>query len=353
MKFRLAIAVLAASLCLSPVSAQELAQPAAEVGTASIPTGETVTYTFKPSGTAPFPTILYLQGYPCRTAAPEDERNFARNKMISAFVEAGYLVHIAEKPGLGGGQSSTECKDLTYSEEVAAFGKVLDQLQSNPEVDTDNLYIFGHSMGGQTAPLIAKDRNVTGIITYGIHAKPWFEFMIDITRAQAERIGIDPAAADKETRAIIPFLYDLMIAKRDWEYLSETHQEALAIGVFRAEGEYLNARHYTFWADLNDAEFVGAWSEYEGRVLSMYGEYDIASISDEGAQRIARVVNANNASNARAVVVPRTGHGFATVEGPFEEYLAQRFSPQWSGTAEAELFNQDVADIVIDWIGEQ
>ncbi|MEM6826372.1 MAG: alpha/beta fold hydrolase [Pseudomonadota bacterium] len=353
MHVRPMITAMVAVLFSVPGSAEDLVQPAAEVGAATIPTGETVTYTFKPDGSGPFPTILYLQGYPCRTAAPEDERNSARKRMITAFVEAGHLVHIAEKPGLGGGQSSAACKDLTYSEEVAAFDQVLDQLQQRPDVDSENLYIFGHSMGGQTAPLIARNHKVKGIITYGIHAKPWFEFMIDITRAQAERIGIDPAVADEETQAIIPFLYDLMILKRDWDYLSTTHSEALATGVFRADGEYLNGRHYTFWADLNDADFAKAWSGYDGRVLAMYGEYDIASISDEGAQRIADIVNFSNTGRAQVQVVPRTGHGFATIDGTFEDYLAQRFGVDWSGSVEASMFNQDVADRMIGWIEGQ
>ena len=353
MRLQLAACILWALTTIAPAQAQDPVLSSAVEGTATVPTGETVTYTFKPEGSGPFPTILYLQGYPCRTASPADERNFARNRLINAFVEAGYLVQIAEKPGLGGGQSATKCKDLLYRDEVAAFAEVLDQLLASPDTDAENLFIFGHSMGGQTAPLIAKGRKVSGIITYGIHAKPWFEFMIDISRAQAERIGLDPTKAHAETSAMIPLLYDLMIAKRDWDYLSTTHQDALGIGVFSAEGEYLNGRHYRFWADLNDANFVEAWSGYDGRVLAMYGEYDIASISAEGAQRIARLVNHANPGRARALVIPRTGHGFETIKGPFEEYLSQRFGSEWSGSKEASMFNDNVARRSIDWMEQQ
>jgi pimeloyl-ACP methyl ester carboxylesterase len=353
MRFQLVAGMLWALATIAPAQAQDPIPASVVEGSATIPTGETVTYTFKPEGSGPFPTILYLQGYPCRTASPADERNFARKRLISAFVEAGYLVHVAEKPGLGGGQSTRECKDLLYREEVAAFAEVLDQLLASSDTDPENLFIFGHSMGGQTAPLIARNRKVRGIITYGIHAKPWFEFMIDISRAQAERIGIDPAKAHAETAAMIPLLYDLMIAKRDWDYLSTTHQDALSIGILRAEGEYLNGRHYRFWADLNDANFVDAWSGYGGSVLAMYGEYDIASISAEGAERIARIVNHANPGRARALVVPRTGHGFATIDGPFEEYLSQRFGSEWSGSTEDSMFNDNVTGSGIDWMEQQ
>lgn len=342
----------AALALAAPVQAERTHAPEAEIGSAVIPTGQTVTYSFRPDGNGPFPTVLFLQGYPCRTAAPEDPRNFARNRMISRFVDAGYLVHIAEKPGLGGGNSTKACKDLLYREEVAAFSAVLDQLSASPDVDFERLFIFGHSMGGQTAPLIAQGRNVRGIVTYGIHAKPWFEFLIDLARAQAERIGIDPVVADRETRMMIPFLYDLMIAKRDWNFLADQHREALGIGILRADGEYLNGRHYRFWADLNDAPLVENWAAYDGHVLALHGEYDIASISEEGAERIASIVNRHHPGQAEPGIIARTGHGFATLDAPFADYLALRFSPDWSGEQEASLFNEALADRVVQWMDE-
>lgn len=320
------------------------------MGEAKVPTGLTTTYTYLPEGEAPYPAILYLQGYPCRSAHPDDDKNLARNKLIVQFVEAGFVVHIAEKPGIDDERSSKACKDLTYSEEVAAFSSVLDQLLAAPNIDPEQVYLFGHSMGGQTAPLIARDKDVAGIITFGIHAKPWFEFMIDISRAQSERLGMDPVAIEKETRTMVPFLYDLMIGTDPWSMLAEKHTDALGIGIMRAEGEYLNGRHYSFWRDLNAAPFIEAWTGFDGRVLAMYGEYDIASISSEGADRIAATVNHGSPGQATAVVVPKTGHGFATNKGSFDDYKAVRFSKDWAGETEASYFNDDLGPLVIDWI---
>jgi hypothetical protein len=346
-------ATLLACAALTGTQINAAGAPIAATGTAAIPTGETVTYTFAPDGTGPHPGVLYLQGYPCRSADPDDIKNLGRNRLVAAWVKAGFLVHIAEKPGLGGGQSSKECKDLLYVEEVAAFREVLGQMFTNPEVDPENIFIFGHSMGGQTAPLIAADYEIKGIITYGIHAKPWFEFMIDITRAQAERLKFDPVRANSDTAKVIPFLYDLMIAKKDWAYLEKTHQEGLSVGVFRADGEYLNGRHYRFWADLNDAPIVDVWAKTKAPVLAMYGEYDIASISSEGAERIARIVNHHNPGKAQVMVVPRTGHGFAMMDAGFDEYLEARMGKGWSPEAEAAMFNEDVSKRVIDWMETQ
>lgn len=252
-------AVLMLLLSTSPTAqADDKVELPVEIGSSVIPTGETVIYTYRPDGIGPHPTILFLQGYPCRVASHEDDKNRARQKLVKQLVAKGYLVHIAEKPGLGGGVSNVDCRDLLYSQEVAAFQSVLDNLIESPDVDRENLYLFGHSMGGQTAPLIAQGRPVRGIITYGIHAKPWFEFMIDVSRAQSERLGMDPAIAEQETRQMIPFLYDLMVEKLSWTQLKTKHADTIAIGILRADGAYLNGRHYSFWADLNDASVLEA-----------------------------------------------------------------------------------------------
>lgn len=327
-----------------------------EIGKISIPTGTTEIHIYRPDGVGPFPVIYFLQGYPCRTINPAHEKSKARARLIERFVKSGYLVYMAEKPGMGelaeGTHTNKACEDMTYQEEVAAFSASFDKLQNNQHVNPDEIFIFGHSMGGQTAPLIAQDHKVAGIITYGIHAKPWFEFMIDITRAQGERLGMDPVKLQMESELMIPFLYDLMVKQENWQTLSTRHTEALKIGVMPSDGQRINGRDYRFWATLNDADFVSAWAAYEGQVLAIYGEYDIASISQEGAQRIAQIVNYHHPGNARALVLPQADHNFARFEGSFEDYKTSRFSKKWTGEYIANLFDDRIAEQSLAWIQE-
>ena len=144
------------------------------------------------------------------------DKNKVRGRLISHYVEAGFLVYLAEKPSLGeGAVSAKACKDMTYPEEVAAFDAAFDGLASRADVDAKNIFLFGHSLGGQTAPLIAQNREVKGIITYGIHAKPWFEFMIDLAREQGERIGLAPKQVQADTALMIPCLLYTSPSPRD------------------------------------------------------------------------------------------------------------------------------------------
>ena len=206
-----------------------------ELGLASITNGTTETHFYRPKSDAPYPVIYFLQGYPCRTINPAHSKSKSRAKLISQFVSAGYAVFLAEKPGMGelSGEASTDlsCEKLTYPQEVEAFSGAFGALLKRDDINPKQIYLFGHSMGGQTAPLMAQNHDVAGIITYGIHAKPWFEFMIDISRAQSERLGMDPVKIQAETQLFIPFLYDLMVAKEDWDTLTSRHAEALERGL--------------------------------------------------------------------------------------------------------------------------
>ena len=47
-----------------------------------------------------------------------------------------------------------------------------------PEIDSENIFLFGHSLGGVTAPLIAAEVPVRGIINYGSVATTWYEYLL-------------------------------------------------------------------------------------------------------------------------------------------------------------------------------
>jgi len=143
-----------------------------------------------------------------------------------------------------------------------------------------------------------------------------------------------------------------MIAQEDWDILTSRHAEALELGLMSAKDEQLNGRHYTFWSSLNDTNFVKAWGDYDGHVLTMYGAYDIASISPEGAERIANIVNYHHPGKAQTLLVPNTGHTFAKVDGSFDDYKAQRFSKDWTNEKEGSLFNPTIGEAVLSWIEE-
>ena len=74
-------------------------------------------------------------------------------------------------------------------------------LKARGDVDADRVFIFGHSMGGVMAPLLAADVPVRGIIVYGTIARTWTEYWLENLRRQMELADADPSAIDRDLRA--------------------------------------------------------------------------------------------------------------------------------------------------------
>lgn len=317
---------------------------------ADIPDGVSRTIIYKPHGLGPFPAVYFLQGYTCGSIDYGVAPHATTRQLLEAFALAGFVVFRIEKPGVGDSHSSVNCVDIDYPAEQRAFEAGYRALLQYPYVDTDKVFLFGHSLGGVTAPLLAGAFKPTGVITYGAVVKPWYEYMIDVLREQPQRLGADFRTIQRNTRRGIPVLHDLMISKRDWNEITTTHADAIAAGVLGISGRQMLGRDYRFWSTLNDPDIVGAWAGYDGPVLAIYGSYDIEAISPEAAIQTAAIVNAYHPGNGESLILEGAEHGLARYPGPFEDYARLRSNGGWTAQRVGELFDRRIADRSIDWM---
>ena len=67
--------------------------------------------------------------------------------MLADIAKSGYVTMRVEKPGVGDSEGGPFA-DLDYNTEIDIYRQALKQLKAQPEVDNDNVFICGHSMGG-------------------------------------------------------------------------------------------------------------------------------------------------------------------------------------------------------------
>lgn len=321
-----------------------------EYGQAQNALGVSRTITYVPHAKGPFPTVYFIQGYTCSSIDHRDTAETTRRALVESYANSGFLVFLVQKPGVGDSQSAKSCDEITFAEEVQAFEDAYEALLTHPKVDSENVFLFGHSMGGLIAPLIAKKVRTRGIITYGSVVKPWFEYMVDNFRSQSELFGMDPRTIQRDARLGIPFFYDLMIEKRPWSDIVSKHAEAIDAGLIPIAGEKMFGRHYTFWATLNDPDLVEAWANYEGKVLAIHGSYDIEAISPEAAKRTARIVNTYHPQNARFLILDQAEHTFARVDGTFEAYASSRLNGEWTSKQAFAQFDERIVTETVSWM---
>jgi uncharacterized protein len=306
----------------------------------------------KPKGSGKFPTIFFIQGYSCSSLDNLPE-NDTQRKLMDALVSRGYAVYRMEKPGIGDSKGVKPCTEIGYKEELAAFASGLDQLKRYDFVDRDNVFLFGHSLGANTAPLIAADDKVKGIITYGAAGKPWLEYLIEVFRDQRPITGTDYVEVDEDMKTLLPLVYEFMVLKKTPTELAQNpvYREYLEKHLDYDGKDHLFGRHYTFLQELHDIPVNKAWKDAAAHTLAIYGEADVQAINEDGAKMIADVVNSYYPGKGTYEFLPRTDHGFVEV-GTKKDYQQIMAGNKASAYA-ASHFNMTLVDLIDNWMKEK
>lgn len=284
----------------------------------------------KPKGKGPFPSILFIPGYNC---ASYDNMSplHPYKKLIDAFTAKGYVVMRVEKPGMGDGTGSLDCFTCEIGPENDAFLAGFEAMAEYEFVDKDQLFIFGHSLGGINAPVIATQSKakVKGLIVYGTAYEAWFEYLLRMLRFQNPRTGIDYVQNEKDMRLYHTLLYEHYVLKKTPQELAKNPEyDRILKRDFQYDGgDMIFSRHYRFWQSVNDLNMVDYWSNVDAHVLSIYGEADFEALDPGNHKAIAKIVNAYHPDHGTFLMLPGTNHSMLEV-GSMEKGVALRRSPE-------------------------
>ncbi len=317
--------------------------------TASFQQGYLRTITLKPEGEK-LPAILFIPGYTC---ASYDGMGAVHpyKKLIDGWVKEGFVVFRIEKPGMGDCYNTIDCFDMDINTENEVFCRGFEKLASYDFVDKDNIFIFGHSMGGINAPYVAANYSPRGVIVYGTGLKSWYEYLIDMVRIQNPLMGIDWIEADREMRVYHELLYEHYVLRKHPKELADkdTTYKKLLERDFQYDGdEGIYARHYTYWQSICDLELYKLWSETDAYVLSIFGEADLQALSPKEHQNIAEVVNHYHPGKAEFYLMKETDHAFlkvGTMKKDAELYATGKIREYYT-----THFNDEIITYTSEWI---
>lgn len=321
-------------------------------GAVSFGDGQLRTIIHKPKADGVFPLVVYLQGFDCSSIDYYYQPDSPIRQFVDGLVEKGFAVFRVEKPGVGDSDGSFDCGNIGYDTEVAAFDAAMQELKDYDFVDTDNIFYFGHSLGGVTAPLLAARHHPKGVAVYGTVFESWYEYMQKVFRDQSYVRGDDWIRTENNSRNAQEFLARLFIMKESPEQMSQYPQlKSLLDGNildFDGDSRFIG-RHYTFWQELNAANQVQAWRDADVYSLAIYGEYDIHAISPKDAQQIADLVNDYHPGKGKFVLLPGTEHGFSKVPS-MEAYVQMRTDGSFNSRYMAEHYNPAVVETLVNWM---
>lgn len=322
-----------------------------QLGEMQYDNGYVRTIMFSPRGSrGKLPVIYLIQGYPC-FSMQYMPKNHPYRTAITAFVKKGYAVFIVEKPGMGDSKAATPCQQIGFDKELGVFKKGYEQLQREPLIDTSKIIIFGHSLGGFIAPILAEQYHPQSVIVYGCGLKPWHDYLIDLMREQAPLQGVDYAQAEDTLNNYRQLLYDYFYKKMSPAQLIEhdARNKKGLVQQMQFDGkDQIIGRHYTFWQELNDHNLAKAWKNTDANVLSIFGESDIAALKPRDMERIAEIVNHYHPGKAKYYFVPKTNHDMV-ITGSMLENVKIQMSPGYQAYLDTK-FNYQLIDMMDEWI---
>lgn len=286
----------------------------------------------KPEKEGRFPTVAFIGGYGCYSLESPFDTGRSEVQFLQALTRAGYMTVRIEKPGIGDAQGvSKPCGEIGFHEEADVYTTAIQDLKKRNDVQAENIYIFGHSMGGVMAPLVAAKTPIKGIIAYGTIGSNFMEYLAKTRRTLGQAYNMSPDSLD----AFIKMACDCSAF-----YFADgmTTEEAEAkipgcgyyVSVFDERARLYNRELYT----LN---IPRAWRSFAGRALFIWGEADFVA-SREDHQILADAVNQYHAGKASFTTLPNATHGIQYAES-FQQGLNNPGS-----------YNAGLNNLVIDWL---
>lgn len=291
----------------------------------------------KPSGSGKrLPAILFVQWLSCDSVEVlNNPSDGVERTLRSLAIKSGFVLMRVERPGLGDSEGP-DCSQSDLQTDVAGFRAALTALKNHDFVDANNLFIYGASIGGGLAPIIAQGESVRGVLVTGAFAKTWYEHMIELERRRLKLAGRTPAEVNDAMRGYGEF-YSMYLNQKMTP--AEVIRQRPRLAPLWYDGPaHQYGRPASYFQQVQDLNVEAAWERISAPVFILYGEYDwIMSRADHDL--IAEIVNRRHPGNARLVVIPKAGHSLDTFE-----------SQQAAFNGEGGRFDESVANQMIEWL---
>jgi photosystem II stability/assembly factor-like uncharacterized protein/dienelactone hydrolase len=304
----------------------------------------------KPFKETKMPAMLFIPGYTC-SSIDELTNDHPYKRIIDAYVDAGYVTLRIEKSGLGDSKNTPPCESCDLLDEIENFEVGLKKLKTLPFVDTNQIIIVGHSMGGIIAPSISAKNQVAGVVVYGTTAKSWFEYQIEMYRVQNALAGMNPIEVEQSVIEQYDLNYRYFVKK---EKLEDLAKDPKADSVLRTSWEYdgngkIYSRNAEYWRQIQDYPHLENWKNTKAKVLVQFGESDFQAFSKDDHQQIVNTVNYFHPGNATLMTYPSTDHYFAksgTMQEAYNKFANGQIQQLF------DEYNQEVGLSAVQWSNE-
>lgn len=277
-----------------------------------------------------YPAVMFVQGVGCYPIDTPFDTTFGHVQILRHLSKNNIVTMRVEKSGVGDSQGEP-CEKIDFYTELNHFTEALRTLKSYPFVDNNNIFVIGHSIGGVMAPMIARKENAKGVIVYGTIGQNWTNYLIDSRRAMAMQKGEDIEDVEEWTKNVTDCSVRYFLQKQPLDSIVKVNADC---NEFLKKFSFRDAKYWHQLAELNIAQ---QWKEYNGYVLSIWGESDRNTMENEH-QLIAHIANKNNSKKGTFLKITRTDHKMC-LRNQQDSDIERDFNPQ-------------IAESIYEWINK-
>jgi esterase/lipase len=276
----------------------------------------------KGKNTGKQPVIVFIGGIGCYSLESPLDSNRNEVRLTNTLARNGFTIARVEKPGIGDGAGhSKRCEEISFSEEKDVYVQAVNDLKKSTDVQADNIFVLGHSMGGVMAPMVAKETSLKGIIAYGTIGSQFMEYLAKTRKTIGEANNWSEAETEAYTRDVCEcaryFFVDKMTAE----------QAGQKKAVCKEQLEVLEYRSRKYNDELYAIDYNALWKPFNGKALMIWGKGDFIA-AQEDHQIITNIVNQHHPGNATMIVVS-ADHGMNSANS-FREAVTDpgRYNPE-------------------------
>jgi pimeloyl-ACP methyl ester carboxylesterase len=296
----------------------------------------------RPTAAGKHPGVLFIQGfspvsYDYTLATAKGDVTTLDGPILFTLANSNFVTMRVEKPGVGDSEGGP-FETMDFLTELDIYEQAMEQLRQQPNVDPDNIFIFGHSMGGSFGPVVASKYPTRGVVVYGCAGRTWFEYLMDTIRYQGLVAGQSYVQADQEARLGARIMALAMIERKSAEEIKASHPDLAPLVDAYFPGGMFNGKTLEFWRQLNDLNHAEYWVKTNAPVLAVRGASDFVTY-DIDHKTIADTVNQVRPGQGESMVLPNSDHlfhAFATEQESMSSFQRGQF-------------NNDFSKVMIDW----
>lgn len=258
----------------------------------------------------PVPTVFFIQGIACQSIDTPFDTERASTQLLYELTRRGMATVRVEKFGIGDSEGP-DCMEVDFNTERRAFLLALQQLKKYDFVDSTQVILLGHSVGGIIAVQIANKETVKGIVVYGTIGRRWTDYLLESRRRLSMMRGKAEAEIDE-------YLTGINRCNVQYFMLHQPKEEVAATNpAYERYLRLFDIRNDNYWFQLQEVNVPDEWSHYDSFVLSLWGEFDMASL-EEDHRMIVNIVEKRNPGKAVFMRVPQADHGMRWAASPRE-----------------------------------